>query len=258
MKNEREVGFSLCGAVLDGKRELVVSSPEIEIGIAPSVKLGATTKGLPCAKMVRGFSGVVDEDDGEVESTLQLAQVAEDSGDVGGEVLVEPVKADEGVEEKERGPEKLDGSEESFLIELGVEPKRRRGDDMYVELGEVELEVRADAFEPSADDVQSIFGGVEEHGSFPSDGKVSQARRAGSDGDGHVEDEIALAALGLAPDDADGLVGPEAVDEPSGLRRRRVELMSPLYRKGIHVRAANREGELFLEEGEEGGAKTSK
>ena len=40
------------------------------------------------------------------------------------------------------------------------------------------------------------------------DGKVSKTRRAGSDGDGHIEDEEALARLGLAADDPDGLVGP--------------------------------------------------
>jgi len=84
-----------------------------------------------------------------------------------------------------------------------------------VERGKVELEVRADAFEPRADDVQGVFSGVEKDAAFSRDGKVSQARRAGGDGYGHIEYEEALAALGLASNDADGLVGPQALDEPA-------------------------------------------
>jgi len=116
--------------------------------------------------------------------------------------------------------------------------------------------VGADAFEPSADDVQGVFGSVEKNSAFARDGKVSQARRAGGDGDGHVEDEEALAALGLASDDADGLVGPEPLDEPACLWRRRVELVSALHWQRIHERTGSREARL--EEAELGGEKTSR
>jgi hypothetical protein len=46
--------------------------------------------------------------------------------------------------------------------------------------------------------------------------ELTQARRAGGDADGQVEGEEAFAALGFAPDDADGLVAPEALDQPGG------------------------------------------
>jgi hypothetical protein len=45
--------------------------------------------------------------------------------------------------------------------------------------------------------------------------EAAQARDAGGDGDGDVEE--GLAAFGLAADDADGLLGPQAGDEPAVL-----------------------------------------
>ena len=85
-------------------------------------------------------------------------------------------------------------------------------------MGEVELGKRADALESTAHDVKSIFGGIEEHPAGMGDGKVAKARRAGSDGDGHIEDEEALAGFGLTADDSHGLLGPEILDEPAARR----------------------------------------
>ena len=36
----------------------------------------------------------------------------------------------------------------------------------------------------------------------------SKTRRAGSDGDGHIKDEKALAGFRLAPNNPDGFIGP--------------------------------------------------
>lgn len=242
--------------MFDGEREVFVLPAQVEIGVTPGVELGATPKGLTCAQMACGLSGVVNEYDGEMEAALKLAQVAEDGSDLGGEVLVDSVKPDEGIEEKEPWSEAVHGIDEPFLVEYGVEPQRRRSDDVDVELGESELEMGADAFEPGADDVQGVFGGVEEDSALARDGKVSQARRAGGDGYSHIEDEEALATLGFASDDADGLVGPEALDEPSGFGRGGVELVSALDRQRIHERAGRREARLG--EAELGGEKTSR
>ena len=76
---------------------------------------------------------------------------------------------------------------------------------------------RADPLEPTADDVKSVFGSIEEHAAGMGDGEVAKARRAGSDGDGHIEDEKALARFWFAADDTDGLLGPEILDEPAAL-----------------------------------------
>jgi len=73
LENERQVCFTGCGPVLDGEREMFVASAKVEVGIAPGVELGAAAKGLTGAKMARGLSGVVDEDDGELELTLKLS-----------------------------------------------------------------------------------------------------------------------------------------------------------------------------------------
>jgi hypothetical protein len=66
----------------------------------------------------------------------------------------------------------------------------------------------ADTFESSAHHLKRILGGVEENASSVGNGKVSKTRRAGSNGDGHIKDEKALARFGLAADNPDGLVGP--------------------------------------------------
>ena len=143
LENERQVRFSGRGAMLDGKREVLVASSEVEIGVAPSVELGASAEGLTGAKMAGSLSGVVDEDDGEMEPSLKLPEVTEDGGDLGGKILVDSVESDEGVEEKEPGPEAVEGIDEAVLVELGVEPQRRCGDHVDIERGEIELEVGA-------------------------------------------------------------------------------------------------------------------
>ena len=45
-------------------------------------------------------------------------------------------------------------------------------------------------------------------------GETAQAGGAGGDRDGDVEGEEGLAGLGLASDDADGLLGPQLFDQP--------------------------------------------
>ena len=47
--------------------------------------------------------------------------------------------------------------------------------------------------------------------------EAAQAGGAGGDRDGEVERQEQLAALGLAADDANGLVGPQPGDEPAML-----------------------------------------
>ena len=73
LENERQVCFSWCGTVFDGEREMFVASAKVEVGIAPCVELGASAESLTGAKMARGLSGVVDQNDGEVERTLKLS-----------------------------------------------------------------------------------------------------------------------------------------------------------------------------------------
>ena len=121
-----------------------------------------------------------------------------------------------------RGCELGDGALERRAIGGQIQPQRGRGDDLQVEIGEPTAGGGADALESIAHDVQGILGGVEQYPTRLRHGEVAQARGAGGDRDGELEGEEALAALGLAADDADGLLGPQPGDEPAllvGLRR---------------------------------------
>jgi hypothetical protein len=66
--------------------------------------------------------------------------------------------------------------------------------------------------EALAHDRQRVFGGKNQHGAGAPDGELPQTGRAGSDAHGDIQGEKAFAALGLAAEDADGLIGPEPFD----------------------------------------------
>lgn len=63
-----------CSAVLGGKVDLVLGPAQVEIGIAPSVKIGGPPQGLS-GSFAAGLARVVDKEDGEMETPLQRAQV---------------------------------------------------------------------------------------------------------------------------------------------------------------------------------------
>jgi hypothetical protein len=63
--------------------------------------------------------------------------------------------------------------------------------------------------------VPGLLGGGEEPAPGLGGREAAQAEGAGGHGDGQIEGKERLPALGLAPDDADGLIGPEPIDEPA-------------------------------------------
>ena len=73
-------------------------------------------------------------------------------------------------------------------------------------------------------------------------GEAAQAGDAGGDRDGDVEGEERLAALGLAADDADGLLGPQAGDQPALLLGALGEAPCGLDRQQAHRRRPRRLG----------------
>ena len=83
---------------------------------------------------------------------------------------------------------------------------------------------------------ERVLGGVEQHAPGPAHREAAQARGAGGDRDGHVEREKRLAALGLAADDADGLLGPQPLDEPAVLLGPDGEALGGLDRQDAHRR----------------------
>ena len=93
-----------------------------------------------------------------------------------------------------------------------------------------------DAFEAATDDVQCVFGGIEQDATGAADREAAQAGDAGGDGDGQIEGEEGFAALGLAADDADGFFRPQPVDEPALLLGAIGEAPGRLDRKLAHRR----------------------
>lgn len=63
--------------MLDGQGEVVPAAAQIEVRVAPRVKLGGAPQRLAGSGLGGTLAGVVDEDDGEGVAALQLAQVRE-------------------------------------------------------------------------------------------------------------------------------------------------------------------------------------
>ncbi len=90
--------------------------------------------------------------------------------------------------------------------------------------------------EAAADDVQGVFGRIEQNAAAPRDREAAQAGRCRGDGDGQIEGEEGFAALGFAADDPDRLLGPQPLDQPPPLLGRLGETPGRLNRKLDHRR----------------------
>jgi len=84
------------------------------------------------------LAGMVDEEDGAVELTLEVAQIGEQGGDLGGGIFVEAMQAHEGIEAEERGAQGLDGGAQARLIAGVIQAEAGDGDDVDVQRGEVD------------------------------------------------------------------------------------------------------------------------
>ena len=87
--------------------DLPVAAAQVEIGVAPGVQLTASPQRLTGAGGA-ALARVVHEQDRGVEAALEIAQEAEDRGDVGDGVLVDAVEPDQRVEDHEARPDALD------------------------------------------------------------------------------------------------------------------------------------------------------
>lgn len=214
VKLEGERGDGRSGAVLDGEGQAVLGAAEIEVAVAPCVKLGRAAECLSGAGG-SGFAGVVDKNDGGTQAALELAQEVEERGDLGRSILVDAMETDERIEHEEPGAQGIDGLAQAIAVGRSVEAEHGDGDDVDIERIERDAGSRGDTGEALADHGERVLGSEEEHGPGDARRKLAQARRAGGDGDGEIEGEEGLAALGLAAEDADRLVDPEGLDEPA-------------------------------------------
>jgi hypothetical protein len=127
------------------------------------------------------------------------------------------VEAHEGIEDEQARLQSRHGVREAIAIGIEIEAQGGCGDDLDVEIGERDAGSLADALEAASHDMQCILGGIEQHAARSRHRKAAQARDAGGDRHGDVEGEERLAAFGFAADDANGLLGPQAGNEPAVL-----------------------------------------
>ncbi|MBK8979613.1 MAG: hypothetical protein IPM29_27245 [Planctomycetes bacterium] len=201
-------------AVLDRQDDVVAVAGEVGIAVADRVQIAAAAQRLAGLRALL-LAGVVDEHHGGVEAALEVADVAEQSGDLRGAVLVEAVQPHERIEEQEPGSEPFDGFGEPLLIAAQVEPQDRCGDDVEIERRDVDAAVVAQRFDARADLGQAVLGQVDEGRTAGAGLEMTERSGAGCDADREVEAEPCLAALGRPADQADGGAGPQSFDEPA-------------------------------------------
>jgi hypothetical protein len=178
-----------CGAMLEGESEVLAAeagASEIRSVIVPCVEITRASQGL-AEVGADGLAHVVHDDDGDIEAALQLAEVAEQGGDVSGAVFVEAVQSHERVEQQELRAQVLEGGGEASLIGRLVESDGRGGDDVQIERVEVEGAVKAEACDASADLGESVLGEVDESGTGVESREATEERRSGRETDGEVE-----------------------------------------------------------------------
>ena len=176
----------------------------------------------------------MNQEHGQLELALQLAQEGQERGNLSGVVLVDAVQADQGIEDEQAGLELLDGVGEALAIGGSVQTQGRRGDDFDGQGIEGHLGRPGDAFQALAHDRQGVLGGKEQDFSGACHGILAQTGAARGDADGDVQGQEAFAAFGFTAEDADGLVSPEALDEPLGLRTGGGQQAGALDRQGVH------------------------
>jgi hypothetical protein len=157
----------------------------------------------------------VDDDERQLEGSLEIAEVSQEPGDVLAAVFIPGVKTNQGIEDEEPGPEACDGGPEAQLIPLGVESHRRLGDDRHIEILKRDPPVTADGFEAAADLRESILGEVDEGGAGGFDAESIEGRGAGGDADREVETKPTFHRLRAASDHPDRFPSPKALDEPA-------------------------------------------
>lgn len=91
------------GAMLDGKRELVVGAPEVEARVKLGVEFRGAAECLTGTGVARTLARVMHDDDGDREAALEVAQVGEQWRDLGADVLVDAMQSHERVEDEQRG-----------------------------------------------------------------------------------------------------------------------------------------------------------
>ena len=201
--------------MLTRKDEILTLAAQIEVAIAPGVELSGAAPRMACAAATATRLSVVDDEHSEAMASLQLAQVAEQRADFAAGILVDAVKPHEGIEDEQAWLEVGDGIGEVAPIGLEIEPERGGGDDLDIDIREVDAGGGRDALEPPAHSGRGVLGGIEEDTAGVGHDIAAETGNTRSNGDGQLERQERLAALGLAADDADRFMRPQIGDKPA-------------------------------------------
>jgi len=163
--NEAQQHRIVCrgGAVLDGEEQaLIVTADQIAGGVDPGVEVGAAPQSL--AEVAAGALGhVMDEHDGELVTAVDVAQEAQQTGDIGRAVLIQAVQAHQWVQYQQLGFECHQRLVQSALVVLEVKAKAGCGDDVEIEAGQWESSVPTQLRDAVADAWQRVLGEVDDH-----------------------------------------------------------------------------------------------
>jgi hypothetical protein len=105
---------------------------------------------------------MVYDDDGEFIGALESPEEGQQGSNVTGCVLVDPMEADEGIEDEHLRPEGSDGAVEALTVGFEVQAERRSGDHLKVEVFDAATDDCADANDTLSDDMQGVLGSEEQ------------------------------------------------------------------------------------------------
>ena len=213
---ERHSGPGGGGAMLDGQDDpIIVVAAKVEVGITPGVEFGRSTQGLAGADGAGSLPGMMYDRHGDAMTALRLTQEGEQRCDIAADIFIDAVQAHEGIEDEQPWLQPGNGLVETRAVGGEIEPQAGGGDHLDVERGKADSSSGADALETAADDMERVFGGIEQDATGAAEG---------------------FAAFWLAADDPHSFVGPQPVDEPTLLLGAIGETPGRLNRKRGHRR----------------------
>jgi hypothetical protein len=93
----------------------------------------------------------------------------------------------EGIQHEQRRLQPGDGLIETCAVGLEIKTQAGRGDRLDVELDEAVAGGGTDAIDPTADDMECVFGAIEQNAAGMPGHEAAQAWGAGGDGNGQIE-----------------------------------------------------------------------
>src|SRR5580658_6659832 len=111
--------------------------------VGPGEEVAGAAEALPRVSHRAVLAGVVDDEHGDVVGALQLAEIAEERGDLAGVVLVDAVQSHERVEDEEPRCVPGHGVAEPSLVVVAVETEGGGEDEVHGQCGKLEAAMAA-------------------------------------------------------------------------------------------------------------------